>query len=37
VEKSVKGYFEKGGQGEFAILEKMVNKLVDERLKALDK
>ncbi|KAF2657980.1 riboflavin synthase alpha chain [Lophiostoma macrostomum CBS 122681] len=37
VEKSVNGYFEKGAQGEFAILEKMVNRLVDERLKSLGK
>ncbi|KZM26987.1 oxidoreductase [Ascochyta rabiei] len=35
VEKSVAGYFEDGSKGEFAILEKMVSKLVDERLKAL--
>ncbi|KAL1607080.1 Riboflavin synthase alpha chain [Nothophoma quercina] len=37
VEKSVAGYFEDGSKGEFAILEKMVAKLVDERLKALGK
>lgn len=37
VEKSVAGYFEDSGKGEFAILEKMVSKLVDERLKALGK
>ncbi|KAJ4313801.1 Riboflavin synthase alpha chain [Neodidymelliopsis sp. IMI 364377] len=37
VEKSVAGYFEDGAKGEFAILEKMVSKLVDERLKALGK
>ncbi|KAJ4349174.1 Riboflavin synthase alpha chain [Ascochyta clinopodiicola] len=37
VEKSVAGYFEDGSKGEFAILEKMVSKLVDERLKALGK
>ena len=37
VEKSVAGYFEGTTQGEFAILEKMVSKLVDERLKALGK
>ncbi|KAJ8109525.1 hypothetical protein OPT61_g7399 [Boeremia exigua] len=37
VEKSVAGYFEDGAKGEFAILEKMVAKLVDERLKALGK
>jgi len=37
VEKSVAGYFEGTTKGEFAILEKMVNKLVDERLKALGK
>ncbi|KAH6872397.1 hypothetical protein BKA58DRAFT_438512 [Alternaria rosae] len=34
VEKSVAGYFEGASNGEFAILEKMVSKLVDERLKA---
>ncbi|KAF2814965.1 riboflavin synthase alpha chain [Mytilinidion resinicola] len=33
VEKSVAGYFEdKAGSGEFAILEKMVSRLVDEKL-----
>ena len=37
VEKSVAGYFEGTAHGEFAILEKMVSKLVDERLKALGK
>jgi riboflavin synthase len=37
VEKSVAGYFEGAANGEFAILEKMVAKLVDERLKALGK
>lgn len=37
VEKSVKGYFEDGAKGEFAILEKMVAKLVDDRLQALGK
>jgi riboflavin synthase len=37
VEKSVAGYFEGSANGEFAILEKMVAKLVDERLKALGK
>ncbi|KAJ4350251.1 Riboflavin synthase alpha chain [Didymosphaeria variabile] len=37
VEKSVAGYFEGTANGEFAILEKMVSKLVDERLKALQK
>ncbi|KAH7380587.1 hypothetical protein BKA66DRAFT_419553 [Pyrenochaeta sp. MPI-SDFR-AT-0127] len=37
VEKSVAGYFEGSANGEFAILEKMVSKLVDERLKALGK
>lgn len=37
VEKSVAGYFEGTTKGEFAILEKMVNTLVDERLKALGK
>lgn len=35
VEKSVAGYFEGTANGEIAILEKMVSKLVDERLKAL--
>jgi riboflavin synthase len=37
VEKSVAGYFEDSANGEFAILEKMVAKLVDERLRALGK
>lgn len=37
VEKSVAGYFEGTTHGEFAILEKMVSKLVDERLKTLGK
>jgi len=37
VEKSVVGYFEGAANGEIAILEKMVAKLVDERLKALGK
>jgi riboflavin synthase len=37
VEKSVAGYFEGSANGEFAILEKMVAKLVDDRLKALGK
>lgn len=37
VEKSVAGYFEGAANGEFAILEKMVNKLVDEKLKSLGK
>jgi riboflavin synthase len=37
VEKSVAGYFESTANGEFAILEKMVSKLVEERLKALGK
>ncbi|KAF2000028.1 Lumazine-binding protein [Amniculicola lignicola CBS 123094] len=37
VEKSVAGYFEGTANGDFAILEKMVSKLVDERLKALGK
>lgn len=37
VEKSVAGYFEGSTHGEFAILEKMVAKLVDERLKTLGK
>ncbi|KAF2271798.1 riboflavin synthase alpha chain [Westerdykella ornata] len=35
VEKSVAGYFEGTANGEFAILEKMVSRLVDEKLKAL--
>lgn len=33
VEKSVAGYFEGKAGGEFAILEKMVSRLVDEKLK----
>lgn len=37
VEKSVAGYFEGAAHGEFAILEKMVSRLVDERLRALGK
>lgn len=37
VEKSVSGYFEGTAHGEFAILEKMVSKLVDEKLKTLGK
>lgn len=37
VEKSVAGYFQGSANGEFAILEKMVSKLVDERLRALGK
>ncbi|KAL6703355.1 Riboflavin synthase alpha chain [Coniothyrium glycines] len=37
VEKSVAGYFADSSKGDFAILEKMVSKLVDERLKALGK
>ncbi|KAF2865875.1 hypothetical protein BDV95DRAFT_505911 [Massariosphaeria phaeospora] len=37
VEKSVAGYFEGAANGEFAILEKMVAKLVDERLKTVGK
>ncbi|KAF2789512.1 riboflavin synthase alpha chain [Melanomma pulvis-pyrius CBS 109.77] len=37
VEKSVAGYFEGTANGEFAILEKMVSKLVDERLKTVGK
>lgn len=35
VEKSVAGYFEGASHGEFAILEKMVSKLVEEKLKSL--
>ena len=34
VEKSVAGYFEQSTNGDFTILERMVSKLVDERLKA---
>ncbi|KAF2262593.1 Lumazine-binding protein [Lojkania enalia] len=37
VEKSVAAYFEGASNGESVILEKMVSKLVDERLKALGK
>ncbi|KAF2191349.1 Lumazine-binding protein [Zopfia rhizophila CBS 207.26] len=37
VEKSVAGYFERTANGDFAILEKTVSKLVDERLKELGK
>ncbi|KAF2019610.1 Lumazine-binding protein [Aaosphaeria arxii CBS 175.79] len=37
VEKSVTGYFEGTANGEFAILEKMVSRLVDEKLEALGK
>ncbi|CAO2647691.1 Nn.00g086130.m01.CDS01 [Neocucurbitaria sp. VM-36] len=37
VEKSVAGYFERSANGDFAILDKMVSKLVDERLTALGK
>ncbi|KAF1365349.1 Lumazine-binding protein [Lizonia empirigonia] len=37
VEKSVAGYFADNSKGDFAILEKMVSKLVDERLKVLGK
>ncbi|KAF2115858.1 hypothetical protein BDV96DRAFT_612466 [Lophiotrema nucula] len=37
VEKSVVGYFESKSNGEFAILEKMVSKLVEEKLQALGK
>lgn len=37
VEKSVAGYFEGTAGGDVAVLEKMVNRLVDERLKALGK
>ncbi|KAF2745063.1 Lumazine-binding protein [Sporormia fimetaria CBS 119925] len=35
VEKSVVGYFEDKANGEFAILEKMVSRLVEEKLKVL--
>lgn len=34
VEKSVQAYFEGTAKGDSAILEKMVNKIVDERLKS---
>jgi riboflavin synthase len=37
VEKSVVSYFEQGASGEFAILERMVSKIVDERLKSQGK
>jgi riboflavin synthase len=37
VEKSVAGYFEDSAKGDFAILEKMVSRLVDEKLKSLGK
>ncbi|KAL5113539.1 Riboflavin synthase alpha chain [Pleosporales sp. CAS-2024a] len=37
VEKSVIGYFEQASNGEFAILEKMVSRLVAEKLQALGK
>ncbi|KAF2085041.1 riboflavin synthase alpha chain [Saccharata proteae CBS 121410] len=37
VEKSVEGYFDGKAGGDIAILEKMVNRLVDERLKGLGK
>lgn len=33
VEKSVQGYFAGAGGGDFAILEKMVNRIVEEKLK----
>lgn len=33
VEKSVQGYFASAGGGDFAILEKMVNRIVEEKLK----
>lgn len=35
VEKSVLGYFEQGDNGKMPILQKMVERMVDERLKAL--
>lgn len=35
VEKSVAGYFEDKASGEFAILEKMVSRLVEDKIKAL--
>jgi riboflavin synthase len=35
VEKSVAGYFEDKANGEFAILEKMVSRLVEDKIKAL--
>ena len=34
VEKSVKGYFEGEGVGEMGILEKMVGRIVDEKMKS---
>jgi len=34
VEKSVKGYLEGEGVGEMGILEKMVGRIVDERMKS---
>ncbi|KAK5016570.1 hypothetical protein BJ546DRAFT_869982 [Cryomyces antarcticus] len=37
VEKSVAGYFEGKGGGDIAILEKMVGRIVDERLKGASK
>jgi riboflavin synthase len=37
VEKSVAGYFEGKSGGEFAILEKMVSNIVDQKLKSLGK
>ncbi|EKG20101.1 Lumazine-binding protein [Macrophomina phaseolina MS6] len=37
VEKSVAGYFEDKASGDIAILEKMVSRLVDERLKSIGK
>jgi riboflavin synthase len=33
VEKSVQGYFAGTASGDFAILEKMVSRIVDEKLK----
>lgn len=35
VEKSVLGYFEQGDNGKMPILQKMVERIVDDRLKAL--
>ncbi|OCK83880.1 riboflavin synthase alpha chain [Lepidopterella palustris CBS 459.81] len=37
VEKSVAGYFEGKAGGDFAMLEKMVSRIVDERLKSIGK
>jgi len=37
VEKSVEGYFQGTANGEMAMLEKMVSRLVDDKLRALGK